>query len=232
MNKKLMTSICLILTLCLVSLTPAYAMQIFVKTLSGKHITLEVEPTDYIEDVKEKIEDKEGIDSNHIKLVFAGKVLEDGNTLQDYSIQKDSTLHLIFVDNYTVEISYTVSNTYTISIPQNVDLSNESMIHVEVKNVNIEEGKQIDITISDGIDNDGNIILSQENDSDMRLYAKISHTENGQGITPDTPFVSFDKEGIETLYVDEPVVNQDEQIKAGTYKGKLIFSVTTSSKSD
>ena len=82
------------------------------------------------------------------------------------------------------------------------------------------------------IDNDGNIILSQENDSDMRLYAKISHTENGQGITPDTPFVSFDKEGIETLYVDEPVANQDEQIKAGTYKGKLIFNVTTSSKSD
>lgn len=232
MNKKLMTSICLILTLCLFSLTPAYAMQIFVKTLSGKHITLEVEPTDHIEDVKEKIEDKEGIDSNHIKLVFAGKVLEDGNTLQDYSIQKDSTLHLFFVDNYTVEISYTVSNAYTISIPQNVDLSNESMIQVEVKNVNIEEGKQIDITISDGIDNDGNIILSQENDSDMRLYAKISHTENGQGITPDTPFVSFDKEGIETLYVDEPVANQDEQIKAGTYKGKLIFNVTTSSKSD
>lgn len=106
------------------------------------------------------------------------------------------------------------------------------MIHVEVKNVHIEEGKQIDITISDGIDNDGNIILSQENDSDMRLYAKISHTENGQGITPDTPFVSFDKEGNETLYVDEPVANQDEQIKAGTYKGKLIFNVTTSSKSD
>lgn len=126
---------------------------------------------------------------------------------------------MFFVDNYTVEISYTVSNAYTISIPQNVDLSNESMIQVEVKNVNIEEGKQIDITISDGIDNDGNIILSQENDSDMRLYAKISHTENGQGITPDTPFVSFDKEGIETLYVDEPVANQDEQIKAGTYKG-------------
>src|SRR5699024_11549420 len=67
MNKKLMTSICLILTLCLVSLTPAYAMQIFVKTLYGKHITLEVEPTDRIEDVKEKIEDKEGIDSNHIR---------------------------------------------------------------------------------------------------------------------------------------------------------------------
>ena len=70
------------------------AMQIFVKTLSEKHITVEVEPTDSIEDVKEKIQDKEGIDVKQICLSFAGKELEDGNTLQDYSIQKDSTIHM------------------------------------------------------------------------------------------------------------------------------------------
>ena len=73
---------------------PSYSMQIFVKAPGGKLITLDVESTDRIEDVKEKISDKEGIDVKQICLSFAGEELEDGNTLQDYSIQKDSTIHM------------------------------------------------------------------------------------------------------------------------------------------
>ena len=213
---------------------PSYSMQIFVKAPNGKLITLDVETTDRIEDVKEKISDKEGIDVKQICLSLLGKELEDGNTLQDYSIQKDTTIHMTlrsvtlnisegaikitptgYTQNGGNEIAFTGKYIITGSVECDTPLSfsNETDEAVEYDvtfdNAHILGGSYCSaITFKDGSISDITVNITNKGTSEVRAWGGASFQNQIRGNAKVT--VNITEEEGSSLYLGPRDENQGD----------------------
>ena len=215
--KKLL-SILIAIALMLSLAVPVFAMQIFIeiKVATGNEIiTLEVEPTDRIEDIKVKIYDKKGILPADQKLIFADKQLEDGKTLQDYSIQKDSTLRLVIPSKRSVTVEYNVDPTYTITIPATVALGETATIKAE--NVVVPKGKQVEVALT----NANGFTVATPQGAELGYTVKNGETTVNEGDTVLTVNPDGGKTGETTLTFTTP-----ETVKfAGDYTGTVTFTI-------
>ena len=149
-------------------------MQIFIKTLSGKTITLDIEKTDSVESVKRKIEEKEGIEVGQQRLVFGGKQLEDNYTLGDYNIENDSNIHLVLRLRGGMQIFIKTLSGKTMTLEVDKTDSVESVKRKIEEKEGIEVGQQR--LVFGGKQLEDNYTLGDyniENDSNIHLVLRL-----------------------------------------------------------
>ena len=215
--KKLL-SILIAIALMLSLSVPVFAMQIFIeiKVATGNEmITLEVEPTDRIEDIKLKIYDKKGILPTDQKLIFANKQLEDGNTLQDYSIQKDSTLRLGIPSKRSVTVEYNVDPTYTVTIPATVALGETATIKAE--NIVVTKGKQVEVTLT----NANGFQVKTEQGAELGYTVTI----DGDAVAENDTVLAVNPDNGKTGETTLKFVAPETAQFAGDYTGTIIFTI-------
>lgn len=131
----------------------------------------------------------------------------------------------------TMSVTYRQPNAYTVTIPQSVNLSNGATSNkIEVKDVNLEPNAEIKIKISQGVDNNGVIELSREQDTNTKAVTTISKEQSGTGIKLNEDFVTFTANGSQSLYYSKIAAKDGGQVKAGNYNGTLTFTVTAPEK--